>query len=414
MIVQVLGWIMELLFAFTNLFGVVNIGLSIILFTLVTKIILFPLSLKQQKSSRLMTVMQPEIQAINRKYKDKKDNESMMKMNVETREVYEKYGTSMTGGCLPLLIQFPIMIGLYQVIYKIPAYVGLVRNYFELIIEKMPGFATNQTFLDLAQSQAMGNADFTNMDKVVDLLYKLNAGQWTQLAGAFPDITSAVTAAGENVYECIGRMQNFLGMNVTYTPMGVISGFIRGTGEFGVVAFVFAILIPILSAASQWYSTKVMQASQPPQDPDAPGSSMMKSMNVTMPIMSLIFCFTLPLVIGLYWVVSSVVQVVQQIVLNAYMKKVDVDELIRINVEKANKKRAKKGLPPNKVTTVAESMKALQEAEEREKRAQEKKAEKTKKLVEESTAYYNQNAKPGSLASKVNMVQRYNEKHEKH
>lgn len=414
MIVQVLGWIMEVLFAFTNLFGVVNIGLSIILFTLVTKLILFPMSLKQQKSSKLMTVMQPEIQAISKKYKDKTDNESMMKMNVETRAVYEKYGTSMTGGCLPLLIQFPIMIGLYQVIYKIPAYVGIVRNYFELIMAKMSNYATNQVFLDLAQNQGMANANFADPDKVVDLLYKLNAGQWIQLAAEFPSITSAVTAAGENVLECIGRMQNFLGMNVTYTPMSVIGGFFRGTGEFGVVALIGAILIPVLSGLSQWYSTKLASASQPPQDSESPGSSMMKSMNVVMPIMSLVLCFTLPLVIGLYWVVSSVVQVIQQIILNAYTNRIDVDELVRVSIEKANKKRAKKGLPPNKVTTVEQTMKALKEAEEKEKTAQEKKAEKNKKLVEESTAYYNKDAKPGSLASKVNMVQKYNEKHEKH
>ena len=111
-IAEVLGWIMEALFAFTEIFGIVNIGLCIILFTLVTKLILFPLTLKQQKSSKIRAVMQPEIQAIQKKYKDKKDNESMMKMNVETREVYEKYGTSMTGGCLPLLIQLPIMLAL--------------------------------------------------------------------------------------------------------------------------------------------------------------------------------------------------------------------------------------------------------------------------------------------------------------
>ena len=162
-IAEVLGWIMEALFAFTEIFGIVNIGLCIILFTLVTKLILFPLTLKQQKSSKIMAVMQPEIQAIQKKYKDKKDNESMMKMNVETREVYEKYGTSMTGGCLPLLIQLPIMLALYQVIYKIPAYVHSVRQYFDLIIEKLPaGFASSDVFMSLAESYALQNADYTD------------------------------------------------------------------------------------------------------------------------------------------------------------------------------------------------------------------------------------------------------------
>ncbi len=414
-IVQVLGWIMDILFRFTNLFGVVNIGLSIILFTIVTKLILFPMSLKQQKTSKLMTVMQPEIQAISKKYEGKNDNESMMKMNVETRAVYEKYGTSMTGGCLPLLIQLPIMFGLYQVIYKIPAYVGLVRDYFDLVIAKLPeGFAANEVFLQLASAQAMGNADFTNMDKVVDLLYKLTGAQWSELSAVFPQILGAVTASGESAIEAIQRMQQFLGMNVTYTPMNVITGFISGNKDFSVVAFIFAILIPIMSGVFQWYSTRIMPTDQSQQDDKSPTSGMMKSMNVVMPIMSVVFCFTFPLVIGIYWVVSSIVQVVQQLVLNAYMNRVDIDELIRKNIEKANKKRAKKGLPPNKVTTAEEALKFVQETEAKEEAKRAAKAERTKKIVEESTAYYNQNAKPGSLASKVNMVQRYDEKNQKH
>ncbi len=414
-IVQMLGWIMEILFGFTNLFGVMNIGLSIILFTLVTKLILFPLSLNQQKSSKLQSVIQPEIQAIQKKYKGKNDNDSMMKMNVETREVYEKYGASMTGGCLPLLLQFPIMIGLYQVIYKIPAYVGQVRNYFDLVIEKLPAdFAANEVFLELAQNQYLANADFSNMDKVVDLLYKLTNAQWNQLVAEFPNISTAVTSSGENVIEAINRMQRFLGINVSYTPMNVITGFFGGNTEFTIMAVVFAVLIPVASGLSQWYSSKIMMANQPKQPDDAPGSSMLKSMNVAMPIMSLVFCFTLPLVIGIYWVVSSLVQMVQQMVMNSYMSKVDIDDLIRQSVEKANKKRAKKGLPPNKVTTAAQAMKRVQEMEAKEEAQKNAKAAKTKKMVEESTAYYNQNAKPGSLASKVNMVKMYNEKHEKH
>ena len=150
-IAELLGLIMEGLFRFTSTFGVLNIGLCIILFTLVTKLLMFPLTIKQQKSSKLMSVMQPEIQAIQKKYKGKQDQESMMKMNVETKAVYEKYGTSMTGGCLPMLIQLPIMFALYRVMYNIPAYVTSVRHYFDLIIEKLPsGFASSEVFTTLA------------------------------------------------------------------------------------------------------------------------------------------------------------------------------------------------------------------------------------------------------------------------
>ena len=105
----VLGIIMDWLFKLTSVFGIQNIGLCIILFTLVTKLLMFPLTLKQQKSSKLMSVMQPELNAIQAKYKGKTDQESMMKQNVEIQALYEKYGTSMTGGCLQLIIQMPIL-----------------------------------------------------------------------------------------------------------------------------------------------------------------------------------------------------------------------------------------------------------------------------------------------------------------
>ena len=131
---QILGWIMDLLFRFTSSMGILNIGLCIILFTLVVKVLMFPLTIKQQKSSKLMSVMQPELQAVQNKYKGKTDNESMMKMNVETKAVYEKYGTSMTGGCLQLLIQMPILLALYRVIYNIPAYVSSVKTYFMQVV----------------------------------------------------------------------------------------------------------------------------------------------------------------------------------------------------------------------------------------------------------------------------------------
>lgn len=416
-IAEVLGWIMEALFRFTGIFGVMNIGLSIILFTLVMKLILFPLTLKQQKSSKMMAVMQPELQAIQKKYKGKNDNDSMMKMNVETRAVYDKYGTSMTGGCLPLLIQLPIMLALYQVIYKIPAYVSSVRHYFDLIIEKFPaGFATSEVFTGLAETYKLTNADYTNMDKVVDLLYKLTDKQWGELAAAFPDIATVTAANGENAIAAINRMQQFLGMNIAYTPMNVITGFFKEGSDFTVFALICAVLIPVLSGLTQWYSTKLVTANQPQQTSNegGMGNDMMKSMNVTMPLMSVFFCFTFPLGIGVYWVASSVLQVIQQISVNAYLSKVDIDEMIAKNVEKANKKRAKKGLPPTKINANAsQTLKNLQAAEEKEEAEKAAKQEKAQKTIKESTEYYNKNAKPGSLAAKANMVQLYNEKNEK-
>ena len=115
-IAGILGWIMDLLFRFTSTFGIENIGLCIILFTLVTKLLMMPLTIKQQKSSKLMAVMQPEINAIQKKYKGKEnDQKSAMMMQAEMKAVYEKYGTSMTGGCLPA---GPVLFVLWHSAYR--------------------------------------------------------------------------------------------------------------------------------------------------------------------------------------------------------------------------------------------------------------------------------------------------------
>lgn len=413
-IAELLGFIMEGLFRFTSTFGIFNIGLCIILFTLVTKLLMFPLTLKQQRSSKLMSVMQPEIQAIQKKYKGKQDQESMMKMNVETKAVYEKYGTSMTGGCLPMLIQLPIMFALYQVMYKIPAYVASVRHYFDLIIAKLPsGYTSSEVFTSLAETHKLVGLDYSNVDKVVDLLYKLTDRQWGEMAVAFPDITTVVTQSGENAIQAINRMQQFLGMNIAYTPMNTIMEFFQGGSDIRVIAVICAVLVPILSGLTQWYSTKLMTTAQP-QSEDAPGGNMMKTMSTTMPLMSVVFCFSFPLGIGIYWVASSVFQVIQQVGVNAYLSKVDIDDMIQKNVEKANKKRAKKGLPPTKINqNAAATLKHIQATEEKEEAERAKKMEKTKEIIKDSTEYYNKDAKPGSLASKAAMVQKYNEKHNK-
>lgn len=414
-IAELLGLIMEGLFRFTSTFGVLNIGLCIILFTLVTKLLMFPLTIKQQKSSKLMSVMQPEIQAIQKKYKGKQDQESMMKMNVETKAVYEKYGTSMTGGCLPMLIQLPIMFALYRVMYNIPAYVMTVRHYFDLIIEKLPsGFASSEVFTGLAETHKLAGMDYSNMDKVVDLLYKLTDRQWGEMMVAFPDIAAVVTQTGENAIESINKMQQFFGMNIAYTPMNVIMDFFKDGSDISVIALIGAVLIPVLSGLTQWYSTKLMTSTQPQQADDAPGGNMMKTMSTTMPLMSVVFCFSFPVGIGIYWVASSVFQVIQQVGVNAYLNKIDIDDLIKKNVEKANKKRAKKGLPPAKITQNASAtLKSMQAAEEKEEAARAQKIEQSKKIMKDSTEYYNKDAKPGSLASKAAMVQKYNEKHNK-
>ena len=157
-----------------------------------------------------------------------------------------------------------------------------------------------------------------------------------------------------------------------------------------------------------------MSGRQKTSDEDNPMAQSMRTMNITMPIFSAFICVTLPCGIGIYWIATSVVTILQQLVINSYMDKVDIDEMVKKNVEKANKKRAKKGLPPAQITQNATtSLKTLKEEEEKEKAAEEAKKERIAKQVEESNKFYNTNAKPGSIAAKAAMVQKYNEAHEK-
>ncbi len=126
---QILGKIMTGIdWGVFQVFGIHNIGLCIILFTIIVYALMIPLNAKQQKSSRLMTKINPEIQAIQDKYKGKKDNDSVMRMNAETQAVYTKYGVSPFGGCLPLLITMPILFALYGVIRNITAYVPTLEG----------------------------------------------------------------------------------------------------------------------------------------------------------------------------------------------------------------------------------------------------------------------------------------------
>ena len=402
-IATVLGYVMDILFRFTSSFGVFNVGLCIILFTIVMKTLMIPLTIKQQKTTKLMSVMNPEIQAIQKKYKGKSDQESMQRQNVEIQAVYEKYGTSMTGGCPPLLIQMPILLALYRVIYNIPAYVPSVRVYFDNVVTPLMGQADYAqklqeiTNIATACGGKLDKFDFTNANRLVDMLYKFSTAQWGELQALFPTISDVI---GQNA-AVVERMNTFLGLNMAEAPGWVPS---------------FAWIIPVLAAVSQWFSTKLMSGNQPSTSADAenPMAQSMKTMTTTMPLFSAFICITMPAGLGIYWIATSVVTIIQQLIVNAYMDKVNIDDMIAKNLEKVNKKRAKQGLPPAKVTQNATaSLKAIKAEEEKEKAAEEVKKEKIAKQIEESSKYYNTNAKPGSLASKAAMVQKYNEAHDK-
>lgn len=402
-VAYILGLIMDALFRFTSNFGITNIGLSIILFTIIINLLMWPMTVNQQKSSRLMSVMQPELQAIQKKYRGKTDQVSVMRMQAETKEVYAKYGTSMSGSCLFLAIQMPILFALYQVIYRIPAYVPSIYKVFQSIAEPLmqqPGYVTKA--VEIGEKIRPALEEGSTLNQVIDFLYRFTPAQFGQLEAAFPSIAQAISQGAAE----IEKMNYFLGVNLATAPF---QGWMPNA----------AWIIPVLAAVVQWYSAKLMTASSQTSrksNDDNPMAQQMQTMNTMMPLMSLFFCFTLPAGIGLYWVASGICRMIQQLIINAQLNKMNIDDIVAKNVEKANAKAIKNGQNPNQVKSKSEKlMRDIRKREEDEKAEESSLKEKmtrTASQVKDSTAYYNKNAKPGSLAAKANMVAMYDERME--
>ena len=311
------------------------VGLSIIIYTILVYTCMLPMTISQQRSSKMTSVMNPEIKAIQKKYRNKKDQASMMAQQEEIQQVYDKYGISMAGGCLPLLIQMPFLFALYPVIYKIQDYVPAIKS----------ASAAVNSFLTI------------------------------------PDMTVSPTTLIKNA----------------------------GSYQFpAIVIIITAILLPLLSGATQFASIKLSQAlsGQAEMMKDNPMAGSLNTMNYTMPLFSVFMVFTLPTGIGLYWIVSALVRIVQQVFINKHLSKMSVDDMIEKNKEKAEKKRKKRGEKAEKINSMAQqNTRSLSKSASRGASMSEK--EREAKIAEARDKA--QTAKSGSLASKANMVKKFNE-----
>ncbi len=422
-IVKLLGYIMEGIFYVLDKIGIPNIGLAIILFTIVMYLLMMPLTIKQQKFSKLSAKMNPELQAIQAKYKNKKDNDSMMAMNMETKAVYAKYGVSPTGSCLQLLIQMPILLALYRVIYNMPAYVGKIKEAFFPLVDNLIAQAGSSEFVQSFTQARMYAKQFSNesftggvttyvQNTFIDVLNKASSAEWLSIADKFPSLSADV----DHTLDLLNQYNNFLGLNIANSPSFTVKEAMSSGSYLMVVA---ALAIPILSAVTQWINVKLMpqqntqQDNKNANDQQAAMMQSMKTMNMMMPIMSAIFCYTLPAGMGLYWVAGAVVRSIQQVVINKHIDKMDLDELIKNNEEKSKKKMEKAGVRAEQMAAYAnmntKNVSNISKKQSVPTMTQEEKEEEIKK----STEYYNKNAKPGSMMSKANMVRQYNEKNNK-
>lgn len=395
-IAKLLGFIMNGIFNALSYIGIENIGLSIIIFTVIVYTLMIPMTIKQQKFSRMSAVMNPEIQKIQKKYKNKKDQASMMKMQEETKLVYEKYGTSPTGGCLGSLIQFPILFALWPVIQNIPAYVTSIKDAYMPLVNQIMATDGYQKIMEGIgkASPIMINPetyDYSKANTLVDVLYKFRPGTWDTLADKFPDLTNLI----DSTKNSLTHLNTFLGINIAETPGSM---FMTATKNFSIGLIIVALAIPVLSGLSQWISAKLMQqATSTGNDDDNPMAAQMKTMMNVMPLISVFMCFSMPAGLGIYWIASAVVRTIQQLVINKFLSKKSMDELIEENIKKAAKKREKKDAVSGKEIN-AMAHKNVKNIDD----------QRRKTTSSNNIDSYKQNAKPGSLASKANMVSDFN------
>ena len=336
------------------------------------------------------------------------------KMNEETQAVYAKYGVNPMGSCIQLLIQLPVLFSLYRVIWNIPAYVTKVKNVFIPLADSLLKTSGAEEFLaNVAKSSAVSFKEMTQLT-VIDVLYKFKTPNWTALSEAFPDLGTTITETKTK----IDHMNSFLGLNIADSPMGIITSAWQNKQFLLIIG---AVMVPVLAALTQWINTKLMTNGQNMNNGGSDtADSMAKSMNTmnnVMPLMSAFFCLTLPVGLGIYWIAGAVVRSIQQVVINKKLDKMDLDEVVKKNLEKLNKKREKQGLPPQKMTNnAALRTRNIDVPVNKDFKESKKKSlnDKAASVSEETSAKTNASKpKSGSLASKALMVKEYNDAHKK-
>lgn len=253
-------------------FLVNNYGVTIILFTIAIKLLLLPLNIKQQRSMKKMAALQPKLAKIQEKYAQDKEKQSQ-----ETMKLYQEAGVNPMGGCLPMLLQFPILIALYNIIRKPMSYVmTLAQDEILKINEIITGKA----------------AKFSEINQI-DLA--------TKLEGSIDKLSDFVTKGDLLDF-------NFFGFDLSITPT---FNFISQHWEYA--------LIPLLAGFTTYLVSLISnKINGTNTNSDAAGS--MKMMNVVFPFMTAWFAISLPAGLGLYWTISNLFQIGQTLLLNKMLK----------------------------------------------------------------------------------------------
>ena len=381
-IASLLGMFMNGIFYVLNMIGIPNIGLAIIIMTILIYMAMLPLTIKQQKFSKLQRKMQPELNKINKKYEGRKDPESMERQQAEIKEVYNKYGVSATGSCVQLIIQMPILLALYRVFYNIPAYVPMVKQAFFPLVDELIG----------------ANAG--------DYLKETNAARFFAKQFENENFVNGVTEYVQNTFTTLTRYNSFLGLNMANSPSSM---FREALSNKTYVLCIVALIIPILAAVTQYLNVALMPQPEQ-QDGNDQMNNTMKSMNVMMPIMSAFFCWSLPNGMGLYWITGAVIRCIQQVVINKQIDKMDIDAMVEKNLEKMKEKEAKEGKKDkNRVSSSTMNTYSSMNTRRMKDRSSTNVSTDSEKKAQQARQTNGKKYKAGSLAAKANMVSSFND-----
>ena len=411
-IASLLGMFMNGIFYVLNKIGIPNIGLAIIIMTILIYMAMLPLTVKQQKCSKLQRKMQPELNKINKKYEGRKDPESMERQQAEIKEVYGKYGVSATGSCVQLIIQMPILLALYRVFYNIPAYVPMVKQAFFPLVDELisanAGDYLKETTAARFFLKQFENENYLNgvteyvQNTFIDVLNKFNSADWTALTENFSALKSDIT----NTVTTLARYNNFLGLNMANSPSSLFKQAIE-TKTYYLAAI--ALIIPVLAAVTQYLNVALMPQPES-QDGNDQMNNTMKSMNVMMPIMSAFFCWSLPNGMGLYWITGAVIRCIQQVVINKQIDKMDIDAMVEKNLEKMKEKEAKEGKKDkNRVSSSTMNTYSNMNTRRMKDKSSTAVSSDSEKKAQQARQTNGKKYKSGSLAAKANMVSSFND-----
>lgn len=298
-----------------------SLGFAIILLTIFTRLLMTPLAYKQQKSTFKMQALSPEIKRIQAKYKGStSDPELARKMQMETQKLYQDNNVSPFSGCLPLLIQLPIFIGLYHVMQNPFKYIDIINDIYTQFSNIVLTMASSSQDV---KSLVLGFAGEAGVEAGVEI----NAALFNKIINVLSptDINSLKVGVASielnEIYELKLAIETFFGLNLT---------------ERIGLSFGPKLIIPIISGGTTFLSTWLMNRKNKTDDPAM--QSQQRIMNVTMPLMMAWITTTLPAGIGIYWITGNFCQIIQSLILNNYFSKSGDLDIIVPKEKKGGKK----------------------------------------------------------------------------